>query len=220
MTWTLEGQQGAEAQKCMWDLVPFMRGRALDLGCGPYKAFRHMTGIDNCKDTQLFGIQMKPDVVGDVADLSMFASCSMDMVFSSHTLEHIEFDKVPATLKEWMRVLKQGGHLILYLPSEDEYPRCSGKDEWRDWFERSGGGFPDTVAAVEAFATIRRARGETKIGTIYAGTPFANSDHKWDVSYDKIVAAMETVPWGWDLVEFENRNEGNEYSLWFVFKRL
>lgn len=172
MTWTIDGPQGNEAAKIRWDIVRYTRGRGLDLGCGPYKAFKHFIGVDNNADRELFGIQAKPDVmVESCEDLSVFASQSMDFVFSSHLLEHIE--NYQAALKEWYRVLKIGGYLILYLPDEDEYPKV--------------------------------------------GEDGANKDHKWDVSYDKVVDAMK--PLGWDLVQFEKRNEGIEYSLFFVFKK-
>jgi ADP-heptose:LPS heptosyltransferase len=44
----------------------------------------------------------------------------MDAVHSSHLLEHVEDYK--AALKEWWRVIKPGGHLVLYLPHKDYYP--------------------------------------------------------------------------------------------------
>ena len=45
---------------------------------------------------------------------------SLDYVFSSHCLEHLE--KPKEALKEWIRVLKQGGVLYLYLPHTDYMP--------------------------------------------------------------------------------------------------
>lgn len=122
MTWRADDPQGNEAAKCRWDIVPFTRGRGLDLGCGPHKAYPHMIGVDSCKDTELFGIPMKPDVqVPDCADLSLFGDESMDFVFSSHLLEHIE--DYEAALAEWWRVIRPGGYLVLYLPHCDLYPR-------------------------------------------------------------------------------------------------
>jgi len=67
-----------------------------------------------------FGFQVRPDVLCDVSKLDVFASASMDFVYSSHTLEHIE--DYQAALREWWRVVKPGGYLILYLPHRDFYP--------------------------------------------------------------------------------------------------
>lgn len=121
MIWRATDPQGNEAGKVKYDIVQYTRGAVLDLGCGPSKAFPHFVGVDSCVDTKLFGIQMKPDVeVDDCSDLSKFEDGMCDAVFSSHLLEHIE-DPAKA-LREWWRVLRLGGYLVLYLPHRDLYP--------------------------------------------------------------------------------------------------
>lgn len=175
MGWKASDPQGNESAKVRWELVQYTRGRGLDVGCGPHKAFPHMIGCDSGKDMHLFGIPMKPDVwITDAGKLEMFASRSMDFVYSSHTLEHIEPERVAEVLGEWWRVLKESGYLVLYLPDEDEYPKI--------------------------------------------GEEGANPDHKWDVNYDRVVQYMRGVG-GWDLVDFQRRGEGLEYSLFFVFRK-
>lgn len=125
MTWAATDPQGDETGKIRWELVPYTKGRGLDVGCGPSQAFPHFTRVDNNKDTQLFNIQFVPDIRTDADKLDMFASQSMDFVFSSHTLEHIKEHK--KALREWWRVLKLGGYLCLYLPHKDFYPNI-GKE--------------------------------------------------------------------------------------------
>jgi len=122
MVWRAEDPQGNESGKIRYELVPYTRGRGLDLGCGPSKAFPHFIGVDDYTATAQFGTQMKPDVVCDVTKLDVFGSASMDFVYSSHCLEHVV--DTTATLKEWWRVVKPGGHLVLYLPHGDFYPKC------------------------------------------------------------------------------------------------
>ena len=118
--WDKDAPQGDECGKIRWELVPYTRGRGLDVGCGPYKVFPHFIGVDSGKDRQMFGIQMQPDVECDVLQMPIFASESMDFVFSSHTLEHIKDHE--KALREWWRVIKPGGYLVLYLPHKDFYP--------------------------------------------------------------------------------------------------
>lgn len=173
MTWSLENSKNDESSKIRWELVPFMRGRCLDIGCGPYRVFPHFTGIDNGHHWGNIGEFVKVD---DAADLSILGSNSWDLSYSSHLLEHFPYEKVPGVLSEWMRVVKAGGHMILYVPDEAQYPKC--------------------------------------------GTQYANRDHKWDCSYDKVVAAAEKVPYDWDLIDFQKRDQDDEYSLFFVFKKL
>jgi len=176
MVWDINGKQGNESAKIRWEIVPYTRGRGVDVGCGPYKAFDHFIGLDNGHH-QVFGHSIKPDVQIETAEkLDLFASGSLDFVFASHLLEHIP-PGAPCvkTLKEWMRVLRHGGYLILYVPADDLYP---------------------------------------KVGEVGA-----NPDHKWNCNYDSILELMEQVP-GWDLVDYQKRNEDDEYSLFFVFKKV
>jgi ADP-heptose:LPS heptosyltransferase/predicted SAM-dependent methyltransferase len=124
MVWRREDPQGNEAAKIRFEIVEYTRGRVLDIGAGMFKAFPHFIGVDNCTDTRLYGHPIRPDVfVTDAKDLSLFASEQFDAVFSSHLLEHIEQKDVVKTLKEWWRVIKPAGHLLLYLPDESLYPK-------------------------------------------------------------------------------------------------
>lgn len=121
MVWNIHDPQGNEAAKVKFDVVPYMGNSNLDLGCGPSKVWPNFIGVDNGKDVELFGVQMKPDVVVATCErLPQFASESMDCVFSSHLLEHIEDYK--GALREWWRLVKVGGHLCLYLPDKKFYP--------------------------------------------------------------------------------------------------
>ena len=120
MVWRAEDPPGNETGKIRWELPQYTRGRGLDLGCGPDKAFPHFIGVDNYTATAQFGIEMKPDVVCNITKLDIFGSASMDFVYSSHCLEHV--DDYVSTLKEWWRVIKPSGHLILYLPHKEFYP--------------------------------------------------------------------------------------------------
>ena len=120
MVWDIRAPQGNESAKVKFDVLPYCTA-GLDIGCGPTKVWPHLIGIDSGKDTDLFGIPMKPDiVVGDAKRMPLFADESVETVYSSHTLEHIT--EYRTALKEWWRLVKPGGHLILYLPHKDFYP--------------------------------------------------------------------------------------------------
>lgn len=187
MTWHPEDPQGDETGKTRWRAVPYTRGTGLDLGCGPYKILdtKEVIGVDSCKDTQMFGIQMNPDLKMDIAALPCFAAGAFDFCYSSHALEHFPYKEVPGILREWMRVLKIGGYLTLYLPDEDQYPKC----------------------------------GEPERG-FFVPEAHVNLDHKWNVNYDRVVAAMEKTGYNWDLVHFEKCSADKEYSLFFAFRKL
>jgi len=59
---------------------------------------------------------VKPDVVTSTTDLSHFEMHSVDAVYSSHNLEHLYIHDVQAALKEFVRVLKPQGFVLITLP--------------------------------------------------------------------------------------------------------
>lgn len=118
MVWRPEDPQGFESRKIAHLIVPYTRGRGLDVGCGLERAYPHMIGVDNGNH---WGERSAAQIHSEADDLGLFADRSMDFVFSSHTLEHMA-DPLK-TLREWWRVIRPGGHLVLYLPHRDLYPR-------------------------------------------------------------------------------------------------
>lgn len=85
----------------------------LDIGAGDTQYY--------CPDGDPIRIDIdpltKPDIVADARYLHMISDCFADVVFSSHTLEHISFREVLSTIREWIRVLKIGGELRLVVPN-------------------------------------------------------------------------------------------------------
>lgn len=177
MTWKAEDPQGNEAAKISWEIVKYTRGRGLDIGAGLYRTFPHFITVDNNIDAQIFHHPMpRPDLfVDDAGSLDMLGPECMDFVFSSHMLEHVPPERLVKTLKEWWRVIRPKGYLVLYLPDADEYPKV--------------------------------------------GEPGANPDHKWNVTYNEVMRLMHHAG-PFDLIDFQKRNEAQEYSLYFVFQKV
>lgn len=128
MTYNPTGPEGNEARKIKYEIVPYTRGKVLDLGSGPWKPFAHFIGIDTRQEWS--GLPWIPDINMDCQDLGVFADGSMDAVFSSHLLEHLE--EPEKVLAEWWRVIKVGGHLVLYLPHKDLYPNTPAQGGNKD----------------------------------------------------------------------------------------
>lgn len=76
-----------------------------DLGCGGFKVLPEAIGVD---------IRPVSNITGSIDSLPFFNDCSADVIISKHSLEHI-LDQAK-TLKEWIRVLKTGGKMIIVLP--------------------------------------------------------------------------------------------------------
>lgn len=59
---------------------------------------------------------VQPDIVASICDLHMVDDASIDAVFSSHNLEHLETFDVPRALAEFHRVLRPDGYALITLP--------------------------------------------------------------------------------------------------------
>lgn len=60
---------------------------------------------------------------GDAQLLKDVGDSTFDFVYSSHTLEHMVNPEI--ALRNWWRVLKVGGYLILYLPERNLYEKTT-----------------------------------------------------------------------------------------------
>lgn len=109
--------KGTEVSKCRHRVVSYLDGIGLDLGCGNEKIVGTAIGVDIRKNEIT-------DLVLDLSandSLGIFSDNFFDYVFSAHLLE--DFICIEPVLNEWWRKIKPGGHLILYCPDADFYPR-------------------------------------------------------------------------------------------------
>lgn len=126
MPWSEQAAKSDQASKIRWELVPYMVGRALDIGCAGYKVFPHFISWDGGSPYQ----RMPPDIIADTYDkLDILASQSFDCVFSSFTLQRTENWKKAIT--EWWRLVKPGGHLCLYLPDKSAMPKWEKTPDYK-----------------------------------------------------------------------------------------
>jgi predicted SAM-dependent methyltransferase len=80
----------------------------LHLGCGNryIPGFFHIDGFD----------APHIDHVCSIENLSFIESNSIELIYSSHVLEHFKRARLPDVLKEWNRILKPGGILRIAVP--------------------------------------------------------------------------------------------------------
>jgi SAM-dependent methyltransferase len=88
------------------------------VGCGP-QTKQGLKGFNTDDWAEIrFDIdeKVKPDIVGMLTDMTAVPSGSMDAVFSSHNIEHLFAHEVIGALKEFNRVLKDDGFVVLTCP--------------------------------------------------------------------------------------------------------
>lgn len=158
-------------------VVKYLQGTCLDIGSGRGKVWPPVTGIDIARDKG----EPVTDMAMDGTNLRLFADSSIDGLFSSHFLNCIDKAKIPDVLREWARVLKPDGYLVLYLPSANLAPKV--------------------------------------------GEDGAHPDHKWDVSIGDIEHILKSdvldhKRHGWELLEQEERGDGDEASIFLVLRKL
>jgi hypothetical protein len=101
-----------EEQRRSTDAIPSPTPVRLNLGCGD----KILPGYINV-DIAATRAGRSPDVVCDLHDLKPFASDTVDEVLAVHVVEHFWRWEVVAILKEWLRVVKPGGRIILECPN-------------------------------------------------------------------------------------------------------
>jgi predicted SAM-dependent methyltransferase len=108
----------SETSKCRARLAPYCTGYGVDLGFGGDPIHPSAIRVDNPSPyaaTGTYPVQLG----GDAAHLDWFRDGVLDYVYSSHLLE--DFTDTACVLREWLRVLKPGGHLVIFCPDEPTY---------------------------------------------------------------------------------------------------
>src|SRR3954451_12165361 len=73
-----------------------------------------------------------PDLVGDVRRLPELPTGGYEEVIAQDVLEHLEREEVPASLREWRRLLAVGGRLWLRVPDLPSLLRWLRQDDSAD----------------------------------------------------------------------------------------
>lgn len=101
----------------------YCKGQGIDIGVGRIDAY------DGEDALPVAGIHGWDKDNGDATFMAEVADESYDFVYTSHILEHIS--NATLAIKNWWRILKPGGHLILFVPHRDLYEkRTSLPSRW------------------------------------------------------------------------------------------
>ena len=107
----------------------------LHVGCGPKHKDQTTIGFNTDEWQEIrFDIDesVKPDLVGTMTDMSSVESESVDALFSSHNIEHLYPHEVPVALKEFSRVLKSDGFVVITCPDLQSVCKLVAEDKLTD----------------------------------------------------------------------------------------
>ena len=107
----------------------------LNVGCGyplRQKLHRHFHGPEWREIRLDLDPAVQPDIVCSITDMRPVAADSVDAVWSSHNLEHLQRHEVPLALAEFIRVLKPHGLLLLTLPDLRQVAQLVAEDRLED----------------------------------------------------------------------------------------
>jgi ubiquinone/menaquinone biosynthesis C-methylase UbiE len=90
----------------------------LHIGCG-FSNKSHLKGFNNNNWKEIrFDIDenVKPDIQGSLTDMNAVKTANFDAIYSAYNIDHIYPHEVPVALKEFYRVLKDDGFVVLRCP--------------------------------------------------------------------------------------------------------
>lgn len=136
-------------------LAPYCEGYGIDIGFGGDPITPNVIRVDlevpyaNAGEK---GVQLG----GDCQNLYWFADGVLDFVYSSHVLEDFDVNQTIPVMKEWTRILKVGGRLILLQPDQQRYLAYCQKN----------GQPPNSHHAIDHFSLHYLIEAANKMGTL------------------------------------------------------
>jgi predicted SAM-dependent methyltransferase len=133
----------------------------LNVGCG-YPLRQKLHPHFHVREWQEIRLDLdpavQPDIVCSITDMNPVLDCSVDAVWSSHNLEHLQRHEVPQALNEMIRVLRPGGILLMTLPDLRQVAQLVVEDRLEDQAYTSPSG-PITALDMIFGHTASLARG-------------------------------------------------------------
>lgn len=131
----------SETDKYRHITAPFCQGNGLDIGSGgdPVVPWAIQADLPSEKFAA-YNQAKRPASIHLTCPVEVlpFKDASLDFVYSSHLLEDFEFGRWPWILREWARVVRTGGHLVVVIPDAELWkaaldrgqpPNCAHKHE-------------------------------------------------------------------------------------------
>ena len=117
---------------------------------------------DNWKEIRLdIDKNVNPDIVGTLTDMKSVDTGSVDAIYSSHNIEHIFPHEVPIALREFYRVLKEDGIVVITCPDLQSAGKALTQDKLFETLYES------PMGPVTAFDVLFGHRKTTADGNVF-----------------------------------------------------
>lgn len=141
-------------------------GDVLELGCGGTKTIENSVGVDRVPKGELIphvGKISVADLTVDVTGVLPIEDKQYDVLIARHILEHC-LDSI-ATIREWARVLKIGGQMIVAVPNEKVGKGIPMNPEHVHGFD------PDSLRSLMEVCGLKQTQiGDPKNGISFVGS--------------------------------------------------
>ncbi|SFK79451.1 Predicted O-linked N-acetylglucosamine transferase, SPINDLY family [Nitrosomonas aestuarii] len=107
----------------------------LHVGCGSKNKAHTTSGFNNnlWREIRLdIDETVNPDIVGTMTNMSDVNAASVDAIFSAHNIEHLYAHEVPVAIREFLRVLRPDGYLVLTCPDLQSVCALVAEDKLTD----------------------------------------------------------------------------------------
>ena len=152
---------------------------------------------------------VKPDIVGSLTDMNLVETSSVDAVFSSHNIEHIFPHEIPFALKEFYRVLKDDGIVVITCPDIQSVGEALASDKSLEPL------YDSPMGGVTAIDILYGHRETTNDGNIFAlhkcGFTYSTLDAVFfQAGFEARVGGRRPDAFDLYLVAFKQRKPDNE----------
>lgn len=133
-----------------------MSKTVLHVGCGPKRADK-LHPLFRAADWREVRVDIdpavKPEIVASIVAMPQIANDSVDAVWSSHNLEHLYAHEVPLALREFLRVLRPGGFVLLTMPNLQKLAKFIAQGKLHEPIYQSPAGPIATIAGTTIWLT-------------------------------------------------------------------
>ena len=194
----------------------------LHVGCGP-KRKDSTTNVFNTNQWEEYTLDIdpscSPDFIGTMTDLSMIENETFDAVYSSHNIEHLYIHEAIEAVKEFRRVLKKTGYVMIICP--DLISTCEeiikkGPYEPLYYLKNSQSNELSKESYVSGIDILYGWRSPIQQGNHYMAHKFAYSEKSLtslflDAGFKKVASTSRKSYYDINLIAFKDSSPENDY---------